>query len=100
MPRAQKRIVVPVNLRGVRVRPLPDGWGIHEAALVPKIVEAALETERGKITLKTLAVVAHLFDDLVGPAIIEAEHLSGFSYGAHETLDYRVLALQLTIDVL
>ena len=47
---------------------LPDRRGVHQAALVPQAVQAALEAERLQVGVEALAVVADLLDDVERPA--------------------------------
>src|SRR5512134_3010598 len=79
---------------------LSDWRGIHDAALVPEAVQAALEAERLEVGVEALAVVADLLDDVVGPLVVDAEHLADVAARADDALDRRVLAGGLLIDVL
>src|SRR5687767_13021909 len=77
---------------------LSDWRGIHQAALVPQPVQPALEAERLQVGVEALAVVAHLLDDVVGPLVVDAEHLADVAGGADEALDVRIGAGGLLVD--
>src|SRR5919106_5139318 len=77
---------------------LSDWWGIHQTALVPEAIESALEAERREVGVEALAVVAHLLDDVVGPLVVDAEHLADVACGADEALDVRVGAGGFLVD--
>src|SRR6516164_4069747 len=62
-----------------RVMPSADRRRVHQAALVPQVVDAARQPHRAlgaEVALEALAVVAHLLDDAVGPLLVEAEQLA------------------------
>src|SRR5438445_7492302 len=46
---------------------------VHQSALVPQAVQAALEAERLEVGVEALAVIADLLHDLVGPLVVHAE---------------------------
>src|SRR5438477_11778247 len=71
---------------------------VHQPALVPQPVQAALEAQRLEVRVEALAVVADLLDDVPGPLVVQAEHLAEVAGRAHEALHRRVGAL--LIDVL
>src|SRR5581483_12519045 len=73
---------------------------VHQAAVVPQAVQAALEAERLEIGLEALAVVSDLLHDVVGPAVVERHHLADVAARADEALDGGVAAFCLLVDVL
>src|SRR3954468_1274091 len=77
-----------------------DRRHVEQAALGPQAVVAALETERREIDVEAFGVVAHLLDDVIGPAVVEREHLAEVAARADEALDGGVGAPGLLVDVL
>lgn len=75
-----------------------------QAALGPKRVLATLDLQRragANVTVEDFAVVADLLDDVVGPVVRHAEigtDLGAF-FSAKQTLDIRVGAVLLLVDV-
>src|SRR5262249_59231484 len=58
---------------------LPDRRGVHESALAPERVDAALEPERrlgADIAVEHVPVIPDLLDDLIDPVGLEAEQLA------------------------
>src|SRR5437879_6035166 len=72
---------------------------VHQSALVPQAVQAALEAERLEVGVEALAVIADLLHDLVGPLVVHAEERAQVAARADETLDRRVRAFRLRVDV-
>src|SRR5207247_11199434 len=81
------------------VRHLPQRRSVHQSALVPQAVQAALEAERLEVGVEALAVIADLLHDLVGPLVVHAEERAQVAARADETLDRRVRAFRLRVDV-
>src|SRR4030095_10866874 len=76
------------NSRGGWHALLSAHWGrVHQSAPIPKFIDAAIEPQGRQVAFETLAVIAHLFDDVVGPAIVEPEHFAEPALGADEPLD-------------
>src|SRR5476651_1694279 len=74
----------------------------HRAALRPERIDAAAELERralAQIALEALAVIADLFDDVVGPLLVEAEDLAVAVDHAQEALDVEIARRQRFVDV-
>src|SRR5467141_2120789 len=72
---------------------------VHQSALVPQAVQAALEAERLEVRVEALAVIADLLHDLVGPPVVHAEQRAQVAARAGEALDRRARALRLRVDV-
>src|SRR5512138_2919447 len=67
--------------------------GVDDAAVLVLRVEAALEADRragADELLEDLAVVADLLDDVVGPLVVEPQHLAHVPLGAEEPVDVRI----------
>src|SRR5436309_7060690 len=77
-----------------------DWWGVHQSASVPKFVDAAIETQWREVTVEALAIIPHLSDDVVSPAIIQPEHFAELALGADEALDDGIVAFCLLINIL
>src|SRR5580704_10749615 len=76
---------------------------VHQAAVGPQRVLAALELERrvdANIALEALAVVPDLLDDVVHPLLVDTDGLAVAWRDAQEALDGRIVALQHLVDVL
>src|SRR3954449_2109495 len=66
--------------------------GIHQAALAPGRVQAALEFQRtvlADVALKNLGVIAARLDGLQDPLVVETEPRSELAGGAEQALDRR-----------
>src|SRR5947208_7326113 len=72
---------------------------VHQSALVPQAVQAALEAERLEVRVEALAVITDLLHDLVGPLVVHAEQRAQVAARAGEALDRRVRAFRLRVDV-
>src|SRR6266542_5493348 len=77
-----------------------DWWGVHQSASVPKFVDAAIETQWREVAVEALAVVPHLFDDVVSPAIVQPKHFAELAFGADEALDNGIIGFYLLINIL
>src|SRR5919106_6107708 len=73
---------------------------VHQSTLIPKFIDAAIEPQGGQVAFETLTVVAHLFDDVVGPAIVEPEHFAEPALGADESLNDWIFTFCLLINIL
>ena len=70
----------------------PQRQGVHQPAPGPEVVQPARQADRGAAAerpLEHLPVVPHLPDDLVGPALLQAERLAEARCAEH-ALDVRV----------
>src|SRR6516165_6922146 len=79
-----------------------DRHCVHQPAVGPQIVEAALEFELGVLAqraIKDLTVIADQLDLVIGPFLVEPERLAHAGSDAEHTLDVRLVALQLLVDV-
>src|SRR6266404_3695852 len=93
-------IHLPFRLRHpARRKDLAQRRGVHQSALVPQAVQAALEAERFEVRVEALAVVADLLHDLVGPLVVHAEQRAQVAARAGEALDRGVRAFRLRVDV-
>src|SRR5471032_576940 len=83
-------------------RALPQGQGIHQAALVPQRIEAAREFEgrlRSDVALVAFGVVADLPDDVGSPGLVESERLAVARHDAKQELDAWVGRTKLVVDI-
>src|SRR6185295_15740240 len=79
-----------------------DGRGVLQASLGPLIVQATLDLEAGAgadVAVERLAIVADLFDDAIGPVVVEAEALAVVAFLAEQALDVGVGGARHLIDV-
>src|SRR4030095_3491384 len=73
---------------------------VYESAPIPKFVDAAINSQRRQVAFETLAVIAHLFDNVVGPAIVQPNHLPEPTLRATEPLNDRMGVFRFLMDVL
>src|SRR5450631_1809954 len=74
------------------VRPSFEGDGVHQAALAPGCVQAAIELQRARlahVALEDFGVVTARLDGLHHPLVVEAKARSEFSGAAEQSLDRR-----------
>src|SRR3954470_14232968 len=77
----------------------PDWRRVHQAALIPQAVEAALEAQRLEVGVEALGIVADLLHDIERPLVVDAEHLADVAAGADEALDGGIGVSRLIIDI-
>src|SRR5882757_2154869 len=84
------------------VNSLLERHGIHQAALAPEAVEAALELERAclaDVAFKDFAVIAGGLDRRNQPFVVEPKPGAEIAGGAEQALDCRRLRLRHLIDI-
>src|SRR4029453_13025558 len=99
--RAARSDLERIEIRGPGWRVLSaDWWGVHQSASVPKFVDAAIETQWREVAVEALAIIPHLFNDVVSPAIVEPKQFAELAFGPDEALDDGIVAFCLLINIL
>src|SRR5581483_37104 len=78
--------------------PLAQRRRVHQSALGPEPVQAALDAERPEVRIEALAVVADLLHDAERPALVQAEKLAQLAVASEEALDRRAARVRLLGD--
>src|SRR5690606_8596269 len=77
-----------------RSRPgLAHRRGVDDAAVLVLRIEAALQADRrvgADELLEDLTVVADLLDDVVGPLVVDPQHLAHVPFGPEQAVDVRI----------
>src|SRR5208337_531665 len=75
---------------------LPDGQRVHQPALRPKVIGAALQRHRRpgtKVPLEHFAIIAHGFDNTRSPSVVQPDELSVAALRAEQAPYHWIITL-------